>query len=225
MDMILTVEETRVLGCLIEKQLTTPDYYPMTLNALVAACNQKNNREPLTAYDEHAVGLALDDLREKRLAAMVTSAGARVPKFKHTFPELFGFDEKDVAVLTELFLRGPQTPGELRSRAGRLFEFQGIEIVQATLEGLMSRPNGPFVVKLPRQAGCKESRFAQLFNGPLDMDALVATEARPVVASASQDRLSRLEADVELLKSELLSLKQALGLVDAKPSPAAPENI
>ncbi|MBA2620979.1 MAG: YceH family protein, partial [Acidobacteria bacterium] len=159
----LTEIEARICGALVEKQLTTPEYYPLTLNALVAACNQKTSREPVVAYSEEIVQKAVDDLREKNLVYVFYGSTSRVPKYKHILPDAFELALADTAVLCVLMLRGVQTLGELRERTGRLYEFSGIGEVQETLDNLMRR-DVPLVARLERQAGQKEARFAQLLT-------------------------------------------------------------
>jgi uncharacterized protein YceH (UPF0502 family) len=165
MEIKLTPEEVRVLGSLIEKELTTPEYYPLSLNALTNACNQKSNRDPVVSYDEKTVVRALESLREKRLASMVTGAVSRVPKYRHMFTETVGMDLQDTAIMCELLLRGPQTAGELRNRAQRFCPIESIEQVEKIIEGLMAKENFQLITKLPRQIGYKESRYAHLLSG------------------------------------------------------------
>jgi uncharacterized protein len=210
---ILTDIETRVLGSLIEKDITTPDYYPLSLNALVNACNQKNNRDPVMTLDENAVRDALASLQEKRLAGPASGADSRVAKFEHRLQEVFNFDRREIAVVCVLLLRGPQTPGELRSRTDRMYHFDGLEDVVSTLDRLAQR-EPPLARVLPRQPGTKESRYTHLFSGepPADVarapsPASVATES---TASAGHDRLSQLEAEVSRLRAELTEVQQQL---------------
>ncbi len=205
----LTPEEARVLGSLIEKQITTPEYYPLSLNALTNACNQKNNRDPLTAYDEPAVVRALDGLRDKRLVSMVSVAGSRVPKYKHQFSEVIGLDERDTAVLCELLLRGPQTVGELRGRAERMARFENTEQIEAILGELMAAKN--LIVKLPRQPGHKESRFMHVLCGVPDLTAeppVAPPEPARLRVAAESDRIARIEADVAELKRQFELFKK-----------------
>ena len=155
MEPLLTPEELRVLGCLIEKGITTPDYYPLTLNALTAACNQKSNRAPVVQYSEKAVVRTLDSLRDKELVRVVSGHDARVPKYYHRFTDVRGFTGPEVAVLCELMLRGPQTPGELRSRGSRMHPFENLAAVEAALESLANREAGPAVVRLPVSPGSR----------------------------------------------------------------------
>jgi uncharacterized protein len=169
MNLVLTPMEARVIGCLIEKQITTPDQYPLSLNALVNACNQKSNRDPLMEVDEPTVQRTLDDLSKKHLILERSGFGSRVPKYQHRFCNTeFGtlkFTPQELAIVCELLLRGPQTPGELRPRAARMAPFTDADQVEATLETLRTREDGPFVVRLPRQAGRRDSAYAHLFSG------------------------------------------------------------
>src|SRR6202790_5764500 len=164
MPLILTEVETRVLGSLIEKDITTPDYYPLSLNALVNACNQKNNRDPVMTLDEETAGEARTTLQEKRLAGPASGADSRVTKFEHRLQEVFNFDRREIAIVCVLLLRGPQTPGELRSRTERMYHFEGLDDLVSTLDRLAQRE--PCLARiLPRQPGTKESRYAHLFSG------------------------------------------------------------
>lgn len=207
----LTTDEARVLGALIEKQLTTPEYYPLTLNALVAACNQKNNRDPPMTLDETTASLALDGLRDKKLSWQVSLAGNRVPKYRHAFSDVYRVGEECVPLLTELLLRGPQTAAELRTRAGRMHAYADPAAVDAILQGLADHVEGPFLVKLAREAGRREARWAQLLCGPVA--AAVATPAAtgeaapPPVASPAVTRLERLEQEVAALKAQLAGMQ------------------
>ena len=209
--------EVRVLGALIEKDITTPDYYPLSLNALVNACNQKNNREPVTAYDEETVRRALHSLQEKRLAGPASGADSRVTKYEHRSQEVFNFDRREIAVLCVLLLRGAQTPGELRGRSERMFHFETLDDVQSTLQRLMQRQ--PALARvLPRQPGTKESRYMHLLAG--DVEGL-SMEPQPVVPHSSQsfsaqnlggtgaaEKILKLEQEVELLREEISGLKE-----------------
>ncbi len=209
MDFVLTVAEARVLGCLIEKELGTPEYYPLSLNALVNACNQKSNREPLMQLDEPSVLYALDALRDKRLACRMDMAGSRTPKFQHRLGQVFNFNEFESALLCELLVRGPQTLGELRTHAMRLREFARMEEVEAALDHLATRPEGPFVLRLPRWPGQKEPRYAHLLCGPVDASAPPAPEPAPVAAdrgAALESRVAALEQDVAALRARLEDL-------------------
>ena len=162
---LLDEAEVRALGALLEKEITTPEYYPLSLNALVNACNQKSNREPVVSYDEETVLQAIERLREKGLALVSTGRESRVPKYLQRFSEKFNFDRRELAVLCVLLLRGPQTPGELRGRTQRLHEFDDLDAVEATLTRLMEREPDALVKRLARQPGTKESSYAQLFGG------------------------------------------------------------
>lgn len=202
--------EVRVLGSLIEKDITTPDYYPLSLNALVNACNQKNNRDPVMTLSEDAVRQALGSLQEKRLAGPAGGADSRVTKYEHRLQEVFNFDRREIAVVCVLLLRGPQTPGELRGRTERMYRFETLEDVQSTLQKLMDR-QPPLARVLPRQPGTKESRYMHLFAGD-NMPALevigqpVSTERNHAPAEAP--RIAALEVEVLALRQELADLKQ-----------------
>jgi len=201
--------QARVLGCLIEKQITTPDYYPMTLNALVNACNQKSNRHPVMSIDERTIVRALDVLREKQLACRITSDEFRVPKYEHWLTQRYAFSPQQVAVLCELMLRGPQTAGELRGHASRMQEMDMAATEQA-LELLKTMEGGPFVMKLPRAPGQKEPRFLQLFCGAPDLEALHAgplDERAVVEVREENERIQNLENRVEELSQALEDLR------------------
>jgi len=204
---LLTETEVRVLGALIEKDITTPDYYPLSLNALVNACNQKNNRDPVMTLDEGAVRQALHGLKEKRLAGPTSSADSRVTKYEHRLQEVFNFNRPETAVMCVLLLRGPQTPGELRGRTERMHRFEVLDEVQSTLQKLMQR-EPPLVKMLPRQPGTKEARYAHLLAG--DVEGWEGPEPRAATPSADSDRLTRLEEEVSGLKNEIAELKQQL---------------
>lgn len=212
MEAILNDVETRVLGALIEKQVTTPDYYPLTLNALVNACNQISNRDPVVSYDERTVAEALESLRAKNLVYVFYGSESRVPKYKHMAVEIFKLAPPELALMCVLMLRGPQTVGELRGRTGRLHEFASLAEVEAALEALAGRDDEPLVVKLPRQHGRKESRYAHLLSGAPEASeddaAAAASSAATQLRSSSSDRVARLEAEVETLRSELAELKR-----------------
>jgi hypothetical protein len=202
--------EVRVLGALLEKDITTPDYYPLSLNALINACNQKSNRDPVMALDESAVRDALDRLNEKSLASQATSADSRVPKYAHRLQEVFNFDRREMAVLCVLLLRGPQTPGELRGRTERMYKFDDLGVVESALHRLMER-EPPLLMKLPRQPGTKESRYAHLLAGEMEAWRKPA-ETQPVAAAGSRDeeRMTRLETEVQSLRQEVADLRQQL---------------
>ena len=198
MTTILTDIETRVLGSLIEKQVTTPEYYPLTLNALTLACNQKNNRYPVTSYSENQVSDALETLREKNLTYVFYGSTSRVPKYKHVVPEVMRLSHPEVALMCVLMLRGAQTLGELRGNASRLHEFSGLEEVEATLNGLITRDE-PLVARLPRQPGQKDGRFAHLLSGEINLES----EPAPIPS-----RRVSLEDKVEALTNEVEKLKE-----------------
>lgn len=209
MDQILTQVEVRVLGSLIEKEITTPEYYPLTLNALVNACNQISNRDPVVSFDERTVARALESLREKKLTWMVTGIG-RVPKYEHRFSEALKLAEQELAVLCVLMLRGPQTVGEIRGRTGRLYEFKELEEVELTLQALMSAEQ-PLAVKLPRQPGTKESRYAHLLAGDVQVEEReVAPRLEPATLEVRQEneRIAKLEGELAQVHAELSELKQ-----------------
>ena len=211
MTTVLNDIEARVLGSLVEKQVTTPEYYPLTLNSLTLACNQKNNRTPVTSYDETAVAQALETLREKNLAYVFYGSTSRVPKYKHVLPEVMHLSQPEMALICVLLLRGPQTPGELATRGFRLHEFSGLEEVESTLNSLISREPDPLVIRLSRQPGQKEARYAHLLSGEVSVDT-VFEEAAPSRGRArgdiQGDRMAALESEVERLRGEVLSLKE-----------------
>jgi uncharacterized protein YceH (UPF0502 family) len=214
MTLLLTELETRILGSLIEKDITTPDYYPLSLNALVNACNQKNNRDPVMTLDETAVRDALASLQEKRLAGPAGGADSRVTKFEHRLQEVFNFDRREIAVVCVLLLRGPQTPGELRSRTERMYHFEALEDVVSTLDRLSQR-DPPLARVLPRQPGTKESRYTHLFSGEPPMSAedgnvAPAPSTATAGASSTADRLATLEEEVSRLRQELSEVQQQL---------------
>lgn len=210
-----TVLEARVIGCLLEKQITTPDQYPLSLNALVNACNQKSNRDPVLDLDEGAVQQVVDGLVRKHLVMERSDYGSRVPKYQHVFCNTeFGtlkFTPLETAILCELLVRGPQTPGELRTRASRMSEVGDVAQVESALHDLMSRSDGPFVARLAREAGRRDSRYAHLFCGPV-ADATAEPEVAAAVRTAGrEDRLAQLEQRVDQLSAEVASLKRRLG--------------
>ena len=211
----LNTAEVRVLGSLIEKQITTPDYYPLTLNALVNACNQLTNREPVVAFDDQTVVRALDGLRDKRLATLFTGAESRVAKYKHTLTDAVLLTPGEIALLCVLMLRGPQTLGELRTRSERLFAFDTMPEVEEALNALASRQPQPLVAKLPRQPGTKESRYTHQLSGPIEpgniaAEASVRPEPATLAVRAENERIAKLEEELAVLRSELGELKQQL---------------
>jgi len=202
MPTTLTDIETRVLGSLIEKQVTTPEYYPLTLNALTLACNQKNNRNPVTSYSESQVSEAIESLREKNLTYVFYGSTSRVPKYKHVMPEVMHLTAPETALMCVLMLRGPQTVGELRGSASRLHEFSSLEEVEETLNGLITREPDSLVARLPRQPGQKEGRFAHLLSGEIDLESMQE------VQHVSSSRRAGLEERVEALAAEVEKLKE-----------------
>jgi uncharacterized protein YceH (UPF0502 family) len=241
MKIELTALEARVIGCLIEKQITTPDQYPLSLNALANACNQKSNRDPVMDLDEATVQKTLDSLSKKHFVMEKSGFGSRVPKYQHRFCNTeFGtlkLDPQELAIVCELLVRGPQTPGELRTRASRMAPFTETSDAEAALTRLVERPDGPFVVRLAREPNRRDSRWAHLFSGPV-ADAVAAgpdaehvaehtpdhsslkshadgtTVSAPEVsfpASRNDERLAKVEQEVLALRAELEDLKRRLG--------------
>lgn len=206
---ILTPNEVRVLGSLIEKQITTPEYYPLTLNSLTLACNQKNNRNPVSALTETEVEQALDSLREKNLAYVFYGSTSRVPKFKHVAENL-QLSPPEIAVMCVLMLSGAQTAGEIRGRAFRLYEVSGLEEIEQTLHSLSTKDPEPLVIKLPRQSGQKEARFAHLLAGEVKIEELdgAAPVSKQSRKSADAERVVSLEHRVETLAAEVEGLRR-----------------
>jgi uncharacterized protein YceH (UPF0502 family) len=201
--------EVRVLGALVEKQVTTPEYYPLTLNSLTLACNQKNNRNPVTNYSENEVAQALETLREKNLTYVYHGSTSRVPKYKHVMPEVMHLSPPETALMCVLMLRGPQTVGEMRGNATRLHEFSGLEEVEETLNSLISREPESLVVRLPRQPGQKEARVAHLLSGPPSEDIMLeATAPRATARQNDRERIESLEQNLTALTEEVQTLKQ-----------------
>ena len=195
MDLMLTDAEVRVLGALIEKEITTPDYYPLSLNGLVAACNQSSNRHPVVHYDDATVGKALDGLREKKLVHLIARGDSRVNKYRHVLYEAMNWGRPEIGMMCVLMLRGPQTVGEIRTRGNRLYDFTSLEQVESTLNSLMAAVP-PLVARLPRQPGQKEVRYAHLLSGEVS-----STEAE-AAAEVEPDRIGKLEREVEDLKRQ-----------------------
>jgi len=211
MNILLNEIEARVLGCLIEKAFTTPDYYPLTLNALTNACNQKSNRNPVMSLEETTVVRGLDDLRKKGLSEKVIKADSRVPKYQHLFMSELDLSHSQTAVLCELMLRGPQTKGEIRSRADRMFRFQDLNEVEEILSGLMERDE-PMVTLLPRMAGQKERRFMHLFSGEPEIreqDKSLVDESATIQVKAENERIRKLEDELVMLRNEFDEFKKA----------------
>ena len=204
---LLTDTEVRVLGSLIEKQVTTPEYYPLTLNSLTLACNQKNNRNPVTALAETEVEQGLDSLREKNLAYVFHGSSSRVPKYKHVMPEIFHLNPPELAVMCVLMLSGAQTIGEIRSRASRLHNFSSLEEVEQILHSLSTKDPEALVTRLPRQAGQKETRFAHLLSGDVHIDQ-TPDEPTSNRASRRHPESERLEQRIETLAAEIEGLRQ-----------------
>jgi uncharacterized protein YceH (UPF0502 family) len=195
LEHILNDAEVRVLGALIEKEITTPEYYPLSLNALMAACNQSSNRYPVVHHEEGEVGAAADSLREKGLVHLVDRGESRVSKYRHVLYEAMNMGRPSIAVMCVLMLRGPQTVGEIRTRSNRLYDFTSLEDVETTLNSLMSGES-PLIVRLPRQTGQKEVRYAHLLSGP-GTYGQKDEDAEPEL-----DRVSKLEREVEDLKKQ-----------------------
>ena len=207
METILSDIETRVLGSLIEKQVTTPEYYPLTLNALTLACNQKNNRNPVTSYSENQVAEAVETLREKNLAYVFYGSTSRVPKYKHVMPEVMHLSHPEVALMCVLMLRGAQTLGELRGNAARLHDFSSLEEVEETLNGLITRDE-PLVARLPRQPGQKEGRFAHLLSGEIDLETVERVAPAPTRRANLEEKVEELAAEVQKLKEQFEQFKK-----------------
>src|ERR1700704_2027546 len=195
MSLLLTEIETRVLGSLIEKDITTPDYYPLSLNALVNACNQKNNREPVTNFDEETVRLALRNLSDKRLAGPASGADGRVTKYEHRLQEAFNFTRRETAILCVLLLRGPQTPGELRGRTERMHRFEDLDEVLSGLQQLMRR-EPPLAKALGRRPGTKEIRYAHLLSGDVEAWEPPAETAYSGDVTDDNERVAHLQAQL-----------------------------
>ena len=211
MNTVLSPIEARIIGCLIEKEVTTPDHYPLTLNSLTTACNQKSNREPVLSLSESEVLDAVDGLIARRMVSDESSFNSRVNKYQHRFCNTeFGdlqFTEQERAIICCMLLRGPQTPGELRTRTGRLANFTDVKEVEATLEKLATREAGALVVKLPREAGKRESRYQHLLSGEVDFEAFATASSGVAAPSASSEKLEELESEVASLRAEVAELK------------------
>jgi len=209
----LTAAEARVLGALIEKEATTPDYYPLTMNALINASNQRSNRDPVMDLDEDELRQALHGLENKQLAGRARNADGRVTKYEHWLGEAFNFSRAETALICVLLLRGPQTPGELRSRTERIHEFAEISDVIAGLQKLMEREPS-LVALLPRQPGARESRYAHLLSGPVEsiqMPAVDAPASRSAAGTGEQDdRIAQLESTVAELQREVVALREKI---------------
>lgn len=208
---VLTVAQARVLGALLEKEITTPEYYPLSLNALINACNQRSNRDPVMNLDEDEVRQALHGLEDQQLGGAARSAEGRVAKYEHWLGEAFNFSRAEAALLCVLLLRGPQTPGELRSRTERMHRFDEISDVLGGLQKLMER-EPPLAAILPRQPGTKESRYAHLLSGPAEAIAVApgVESASPASASDRDARVAQLESEVAELRRELTALREKI---------------
>jgi uncharacterized protein YceH (UPF0502 family) len=217
-DIVLSPKEARVIGSLIEKQVTTPEHYPLSLNALTAACNQKSNREPVMALEEAVVQETVDALIKKRLVMEKSGFGSRVVKYQHRFCNTqfasLQLSEQELGIVCVLLLRGPQTPGELRTRTQRLCRFADVAEVEAILEGLINREGGPLVVRLPREPGRREARYAHLFSG--DVEVLEPDQAEEVgpASSGSQQRIDDLETEVAALRERIDELEARLSRLE-----------
>lgn len=219
MSILLTPHEARVIGCLMEKEVTTPEQYPLSLNALVSACNQKSNRDPVLELDEREVQAAVDGLMRRQLVMERSGFGSRVPKFQHLFCNTeYGslkFSPAQTAIVCELLLRGPQTPGELRTHGARMAPLRDVTEVETALEDLMTRPDGPFVAKLAREPGRRESRYMHLFSGEAPPSLESADEPARTLAggggASTAERIAALEATVAELRQEIEALKARLG--------------
>ena len=203
MDFSLDADEVRVLGSLLEKEITTPEYYPLSLNALLNACNQKSNRDPVVHFDEETLERALYTLRDKGLTVNIAGAGSRVPKFGHRLSEKLNLGRRELAILCELMVRGPQTLGELRTRAERMHHFDDISEVETVLDRMPE-----LVIRLPRRPGEKEARYAQLLSGVPEMAPPSPERVADLVAPPRSDRMAELEAEVARLRREFEDLKQ-----------------
>lgn len=215
MNILLTPHEARITGCLIEKEITTPDQYPLSLNALINACNQKSSRDPVMSLDERTVQETIDGLVKKRLISEKTGFGSRVAKYQHRFCNTdFGdlrFSQQELGIVCVLLLRGPQTPGELRVRTDRLCKFRDVNEVESVLKQLTEREDGPFVIQLPREAGKRESRYAHLFCGEVEFEEVSQTEVAAANAlSINNERLDRIEQMIGELRQEIDEIKSKL---------------
>jgi uncharacterized protein len=207
-NILLNEIECRVLGSLVEKEVTTPEYYPLSLNALVNACNQKSNRDPVMNLDEAAVREALHSLDRQSLIRSVSASDSRVTKYEHRLQEAFNFYRHETAILCVLLLRGPQTPGELRTRAERMHPFDDLPAVQSSLQHLMKR-EPPLVKVLPRQPGTKEARYAHLFSGDVIVqETKPESQAEPAAAVHDGERITHLEEEVHVLQRDVSELRR-----------------
>lgn len=221
MKIKLLPNETRVLGVLFEKEVTTPEQYPLSLNTVVNACNQKSNRDPVLSWDEGEVQEIIDELIEKRLVKAEAGYGSRVVKYKHWFCNTefgdFNLTKQELGIICVLFLRGPQTPGELRTRTNRLCDFTSVGDVEVALNGLMTRDDGPFAMKLEREPGKREARYAHLFCGEVEIEKVESTASSSmnnvqssVARTGTTDRVAKLEEQVVELQDEIKVMKAQL---------------
>jgi uncharacterized protein len=224
MDIVLNAVQARVLGSLMEKEATTPEYYPLSLNALVNACNQKNNREPAMQLDEEEVRTAVHRLQDQGLAGPARGVDSRVTKYEHHLQEVFNFTRGEAAVMCVLLLRGSQTPGELRGRTERMHRFEELEDVLSVLQKLTQREPS-LVAALPRQAGMKEIRYAHLLSGEPEAGAIAPSRGAEVAETADVERLERLEAEVARLREELDGVKAELSRLSRSEEPAQPSEM
>lgn len=207
MDIVLNDSEVRILACLIEKEMTTPEYYPLSLNSLMNACNQKSNRNPVVSYDETVVASGLGSLKEKGLVRKTLTPGNRVLKYLHAILDRFDLSRQEIAILCELMLRGPQTVGEVRSHAERMSVFESLEKVENTLQRLTEH-DPPLTLKMPRETGRKECRYMHLFSG--GVETLHDFSAEPAaIQMSSQDKIKELEEKILRMRGELEELKRA----------------
>jgi uncharacterized protein YceH (UPF0502 family) len=207
MDIVLNDNEVRILACLIEKEMTTPEYYPLSLNSLTNACNQKSNRNPVVSYDETDVARGLGSLQEKGLVRKTLTSGSRVSKYLHAILDQFDLSRQEMAILCELMLRGPQTAGEVRSHTERMSIFESLEEVENTLQGLAEH-DPPLTLKMPRETGRKECRYMHLFLG--GVETLRDFSAEPAaIQMSSQEKIKKLEEEIVRMRSELEGLKRA----------------
>ncbi|MGA8528529.1 MAG: YceH family protein [Acidobacteriaceae bacterium] len=224
MDIVLTPVQARVLGSLMEKEATTPEYYPLSLNALVNACNQKNNREPVMQLNEEEVRMALHRLQDQGLAGPARGLDSRVTKYEHHLQEVFNFTRGEAAIMCVLLLRGPQTPGELRGRSERMHRFEELDDVLSALQKLMQREPA-LVVALPRQPGTKEIRYAHLLSGEPEAGTAPVPRGSESAETADAERLLRLEAEVARLREELDAVKAELARLSGSEPPTQPSSV
>ncbi len=207
MDIVLNDSEVRILACLIEKEMTTPEYYPLSLNSLTNACNQKSNRNPIVSYDEAEVERGLGSLQDKGFVRKTLTSGSRVTKYAHAILDRFDLSRQELAILCELMLRGPQTTGEVRSHTERMFIFESLEEVENTLQGLAVH-DPPLTLKMTRETGRKECRHMHLFLG--GVETLHGFSAEPAaIQMSSQEKIKKLEEEIVRMRNELEELKQA----------------